>query len=109
MNNTKLTCHAGSGAVPHIALSDCGVYVRWLFDNPSRANGMDLEVATDHVHYADLAKAFAAVTLDDYFANGPLSKSAALPSGYNSALTDPAAMTNWQNFTGFWNMWKASG
>src|SRR6266536_356205 len=102
MNNTKLTCHAGSGAVPHIALSDCGVYVRWLFDNPSRANGMDLEVATDHVHYADLAKAFAAVTgkpaqyidvtLDDYWTKGVFAKAAAQPSGYNSSLDDPAAM-----------------
>ena len=29
----------GNGAVPHVALEDCGYYARWLFDNPDRANG----------------------------------------------------------------------
>src|SRR5262249_9748916 len=32
----------GDGAVPHVAIEDCGYYVRWLFDHPERANGMDL-------------------------------------------------------------------
>jgi hypothetical protein len=32
----------GDGAVPHVALEDCGYYARWLFDNPERANGMNL-------------------------------------------------------------------
>ena len=57
------------GAVPHIALEDCGKYVRWLFDHafdehgkPGRAAGMDLAVATDHVQYDDLAAAFTQVT-----------------------------------------------
>src|SRR5246127_1488163 len=48
----------GDGAVVHVALEDCGFYARWLFDNPGRANGMDLEVAIEHVKYADLAAAF---------------------------------------------------
>jgi hypothetical protein len=26
----------GNGAVPHVALEDCGYYARWLFDNPER-------------------------------------------------------------------------
>src|SRR6267154_5470625 len=52
----------GEGAVPHVALEDYGYYVRWLFDHPERANGMDLEVAIDHVTYADLAAAFEKVT-----------------------------------------------
>ena len=52
----------GEGAVPHVSLEDCGYYVRWLFDHPERANGMDLEVAIDHAAYADLAAAFEKVT-----------------------------------------------
>ena len=52
----------GEGAVPHVSLEDCGYYVRWLFDHPERANGMDLEVAIDDVAYADLAAAFEKVT-----------------------------------------------
>ena len=52
----------GEGAVPHVALEDCGFYVRWLFDHPERANGMDLEVAIEHITYADMAAAFEKVT-----------------------------------------------
>lgn len=105
--------------MPHVALSDCGVYARWLFDNPNCSNGMDLEVAAAHVPYAELAQAFTAVTgkpaqyidttLDEYWTNGVFAKAAAAPAGYNSDLKDPAAMTIRQNFTGFWNMWKHSG
>ena len=48
----------GNGAVPHVAIEDCGYYARWLFDNPGRANGMNLEVAIEHVGYQKLAEAF---------------------------------------------------
>lgn len=52
----------GDGAVPHVSLEDCGYYVRWLFDNTDRSNGMDLEVAIDHIPYSELARAFEKVT-----------------------------------------------
>ncbi|KAK7894876.1 hypothetical protein LTR67_005615 [Exophiala xenobiotica] len=98
-----------SGVV-HVSLDDCEYYGRWLFDHPERSNGMDLEVAIDHVNYADLAKAFEKVTghparyietdLDTYWKTGNTAAAADQPSGYNS---DP------KNFTGFFNMWKHSG
>ncbi|KAM6529511.1 hypothetical protein FALCPG4_007647 [Fusarium falciforme] len=50
------------GAVVHVTLDDYGFYVRWLFENPQEADGRDLEVAIEHVHYHDLAKAFEQVT-----------------------------------------------
>ncbi|KAJ5833631.1 hypothetical protein N7474_001942 [Penicillium riverlandense] len=109
----------GSGAVPHVSLEDCGYYARWLFDNIDKANGLNLEVAIEHVHYEDLARAFEAVTghparfidvdLDSYWRTGPMSMAANLGSGYNSDPSDPAFMTIRQNFTGFWNLWKHSG
>ncbi|OJJ07638.1 hypothetical protein ASPVEDRAFT_142288 [Aspergillus versicolor CBS 583.65] len=109
----------GSGAVPHVCLEDCGFYVRWMFDNPGKASGMDLEVAIEHVHYKELARAFEAVTghparfidepMDSYWASGPLSRAAELGGGYNSDPSDPAFMTIRENFTGFWNLWKDSG
>ena len=109
----------GSGAVPHVSLEDCGYYARWLFDNIDKANGLDLEVAIEHVHYEDLARAFEVVTghparfidvdLDTYWATGAMSMIANLGSGYNSDPSDPAFMTIRQNFTGFWNLWKHSG
>jgi hypothetical protein len=106
----------GNGAVPHVALEDCGFYVRWLFDHPQRANGMDLEVAVDHVAYADLAAAFEKVTghpaqyidtdLDTYW-NAPRNKrNADTPAGYNADPNDKSTMSFRDNFTGWWNLWK---
>ena len=76
----------GEGAVPHVALDDCGYYVRWLFDHPSLANGMNLETAIGDITYAELAAAFEKVTghraryidtdLEDYW-NGPSRRSPA--------------------------------
>jgi len=104
----------GTGAVVHVALEDCGHYVRWLFDHSERANGMNLEVAIEHVRYADLATAFERVTghparfvdtsLDAYFA--PLAAVADLPAGYNADPADKSTMSFRDNFTGFWNLWK---
>jgi len=81
-----------------VALEDCGYYVRWLFDHPERANGMDLEVAIEHVTYANLAAAFEKVTghpaqyidtnLDTYWRMGPLSGRADVPAGYNADPND---------------------
>ena len=106
----------GDGAVPHVALEDCGYYVRWLFDHPERANGMDLEVAIEHVKYANLAAAFEKVTghparyvdtdLDTYWAKGPMSSRADTPTGYNADPNDKSTMSVRDNFTGFWNIWK---
>lgn len=105
----------GEGAVAHVALEDCAYYVRWLFDNPERANGMNLEVAIEPVRYADLAAAFTQVTghpaqyidtaLDQYF-EGPLKPMVDRPAGYNADPQDKSTMSFRDNFTGFWNMWK---
>jgi hypothetical protein len=106
----------GEGSVPHVALEDCGYYVRWLFDHPERANGMDLEVAIEHVTYANLAAAFEKVTghpaqyidtdLDTYWRKGPLSSRGDVPAGYNADPNDKSTMSVRDNFTGFWNVWK---
>ncbi|RBQ73034.1 hypothetical protein VDGD_00880 [Verticillium dahliae] len=109
----------GDGAVAHVDLDDCAHYVRWLFDHQDRASGLDLEVAIDLIPYADLARAFETVTghparyidtsLDDYWSTSSAMGDSSRASAYNSDLNDPAAMTQRQNFTGFWTMWKHSG
>jgi hypothetical protein len=106
----------GDGAVNHVSLDDCGPYVRWLFDNQERANGMDLEVAIAPITYKELASAFEKVTghkaqyidtsLEEYFTTGTMGRAANIPAGYNADLKDPATMTIKQNFSGFWNLWK---
>jgi hypothetical protein len=106
----------GDGAVPHVSLDDCEHYVRWLFDHPERSDGMNLEVAIDHISYADLAAAFQKVTgkpaqyidtpMSLYFEHFPIANE---PAGYNADPDDPATMTIRENFTGFWVMWRNSG
>src|SRR6185312_14183019 len=44
--------------------------------------------------------------LETYW-NGPLAPLAGRPAGYNADLNDKSTMTFRENFTGFWNMWKA--
>ncbi|KAI1140952.1 NAD(P)-binding protein [Hypoxylon sp. FL0543] len=106
------------GAVPYVALDDCGYYVKWLFDHPERANGLDLEVSIDHIGADELSRAFEKVTghparsinvsFDDYFGKvWPLDPSR--PAGYNADPNDPATMTVLQNFSGFWTTWRNSG
>lgn len=111
------TVPLGNGAVPFVALDDCEYYVRWLFDHPERSDGMDLQVAIDHITFTDLAAAFQKVTghpaksidvpEDAYFAHFPVPDDA--PAGYNADPKDPATMSFKDNFRGFWTMWRHSG
>ena len=105
----------GDGAVAHVALDDCAYYVRWLFDNPTLANGLDLAVAIEPVKYVDLAAAFERVTgrsaryvdtpISAYF-DGPYKQVADKPAAYNADPRDNSTMTFRDNFTGFWNQWR---
>ncbi|MDQ1181862.1 hypothetical protein QE397_003317 [Rhodococcus sp. SORGH_AS 301] len=105
----------GDGFVPHVALDDSGYYVRWLFDHPRLASGLNLEVAIADITYTELAAAFEKVTgnparfvdigLDEYW-NGPLSRVADSPAGYNADPGDRGTMSFSDYFTGFWNLWK---
>ncbi|KAK5651344.1 hypothetical protein OQA88_12577 [Cercophora sp. LCS_1] len=107
------------GAVPHVALDDCAVYARWLFDNPERANGLDLQVAIAHLGYKEVADAFSRVTgrkakfvnvtFDEYWGSGHWKPIGDYPTGYMVDVDSPAKMTMRDNFTGFWRAWQASG
>lgn len=107
----------GGGRVSHVALGDCGHYARWLFDNPDRANGMNLEVAIEQVDYHELAAAFERVTghparyidtsLEDYW-GGPLRMAAGLPAGYNADPEDKSTMSFRDDFTGFGRLFSAT-
>ncbi|KAK1757786.1 hypothetical protein QBC47DRAFT_442845 [Echria macrotheca] len=110
-----------NGAIAHSSLDDLEYYARWLFDHhqDEQVDGMNLEVGIDHVHYRDVANAFEKVTgrkarfvdvdLDMYFTGGGLSKIADLPTGYMVSKESLAAMSVRENFTGWWNTWRASG
>ncbi|OLN88274.1 NmrA-like family domain-containing protein 1-like protein 1 [Colletotrichum chlorophyti] len=106
----------GDGAIPEVALDDCGYYVKWLFDHHEEASGMDLDVAIEHATYHEVARAFEKVTgkparyidtsFDDYWKIQAWR--ADYPVAYNADPNDPATMTFKQNFTGWWNMFRDS-
>lgn len=105
----------GDGAIPQVALEECGHYVKWLFENHEKAHGMNLDIAISHITYTELAAAFENVTgkkaryvdvsFDEYFSGQALAE---LPAGYNADPSDPATMTFRQNFTGWWNLFRHS-
>jgi len=107
------------GAVPLIHLDDLGAYALWILDNPFNSNGMELEVATEHVAWNDLAKTFTgstgkltkykSVTMEEHFDSAPIAGSSNEKLGHSADKADRTLMTYGENFTGFWNMCKASG
>ncbi|OTB17057.1 hypothetical protein K445DRAFT_57596 [Daldinia sp. EC12] len=128
--NTPMTVHVENGvatwrlplkdgAVPFVSLDDCGHYVKWLFDHPERANGLDLVVSIDHIGLEELARAFEKVTghpanavdvgFDEYFSQVWTGVDSSRPAGYNADPNDPATLSIRQNFSGFWTTFQNSG
>jgi NmrA-like family len=109
------------GAMPFIHLDDLGTYARWILDNPSRSNGMDLEIATAHTSGEDITKAFTAVTgkparydaadlatfIREYWSMMPNGEGTKIAWGYEP--DDDTRMSYGQNFTAWWNIYQASG
>ncbi|KAJ5413620.1 hypothetical protein N7509_000247 [Penicillium cosmopolitanum] len=105
----------GNGKCPLIHLEDYGLYARWLFDNPTRSNGLELHVGTEDIAWKDLAAVFTAVTgtgavyrdftLDESFQLGMWPNPEAL-LGVTGSPDDSSCMTIRKNYSGFWNTWK---
>ena len=105
----------GDAKCPLIYLEDYGLYARWLLDNPSRSNGLELHVATEDIAWKDLAADFTAVTgkkavykdmtLDEYFSL-PIFPYPDMKIGSTMNGDDPTLFTFRENFSGFWNTWK---
>ncbi|KAI0913072.1 hypothetical protein F4823DRAFT_622464 [Ustulina deusta] len=107
------------GAIPFTALDDVGVFVKFLFDNADgEADGLDLQVALDHVTFDAYVRAFSEVTgkparwvdddLDEHIdvTWGP---AADRPAGYNADPNDPATMTLRRNFKAWFTLYRNSG
>ncbi len=106
----------GDGAIPMIHLDDRGEYARWVFDHPDQSAGMNLEIATQHVHFDEVARAFTNVTgkkaiykevalqswLEAYSKEGA-------SSAYQVDASESGVLTWRESFTGWWNCWRHSG
>ena len=117
INHKLITDFVGDGKIPLIALEDIGIYSLWILDNPSQSAGLDLEVATDQVSFAEIAATFTKVTgkkgihkrvpFEVY-----LPKAEPYPGAYaNWAVVKPdqprdeSFMTWRENFTAWWRYW----
>jgi len=106
----------GNAKCPLICLEDYGSYARWLLDNPSRSNGLELHVATEDIAWKDVAAAYTAVTgknavykdvtLDEYFTLGIFPYPLDVKIGHSADYDDPTFFTFRESFSGFWNTWK---
>lgn len=111
----------GHGAVPFIHLDDFAYYVPWILQHPEESTGMILGIATAHVSGHELAGAFTAVTgkpaeyIDEPNDKWVEEKFSSLPNGANTkvgalSVKDPNSllMTYGENFSKWWNLYKAS-
>lgn len=100
-----------------IALDNVGVYSLWIFNNPSESAGLDFEVATDQVSFAEIMVTFTRVTgkkgirqrvpLEEY-----LEKAEPYRGAYSNWAVDPniprdESFMSWkENFSAWWRYWS---
>jgi uncharacterized protein YbjT (DUF2867 family) len=110
----------GTGAIPFIHLEDLARYVHWAYQTPTQSNGLRLGTATAHVTGQDMATAFTTVTgkpakyvdipinvwLDKAFTDLP--KGVNTKVGYRTAHDSALLQTYGENFTNWFNVYKAS-
>lgn len=105
-----------SGQIPLIALEDVGFYCLWVLDHPEDSAGLDLEIATDEVSFADIARIFTEVTgRKASHQHVPLEKYLTVAEPYPNAYAnwaagrdaprDESVMTWRQNFSAWWRYW----
>lgn len=111
----------GNGAIPFIYLNDLAGYVHWALSNPEQSNGLDLGVATVHASGPDIANALTEVTAKPaQYVDLPieawqvatwtkLPKGPDTKVGFLSVKDDEALLQTYdENFTNWWNLYKAS-
>lgn len=111
----------GNGAIPFIDLDDLAGYTHWALTHPEQSNGLDLGVATVHASGPDIANAFTAITgKPAQYVDLPIEEWHAatwkkLPYGADTkvgfmSVKDNGALlqTYGENFTNWWNLYKAS-
>merc|ERR1719215_861281 len=110
-----------SGKIPMIALEDVGVYTLWLFDNFERAAFLDLKIATAHIDFNDVVCAFNTLQKERQGSRRAEWKPFDDVSSFLDSFgvprdlpvtavwhSDAAAMSFHENFTGWWNLWRAN-
>lgn len=109
------------GQMPFVGLDDFGHYVDWVLSNPEESRGLDFGIAIEHAGLKELAAAYTAATgkpavykdlaVDDWneAAFAKLPRGPETKIGFVSVQDDNAlTLTYRQNFTNWFNLYKAS-
>ncbi|TAQ90011.1 hypothetical protein B7494_g1653 [Chlorociboria aeruginascens] len=109
------TAPLGGGHAPLIYLEDFGRYARWVFDHPEKSTGLNLHVATEDVSWEYLAQTFTDIT-----GRKAIYREMTLPQMFDSGVfpdperkvghsvaDDGTLQSVRENFSGFWETWKA--
>jgi hypothetical protein len=94
-----------------------GIYSLWIFDNPSESAGLNLEVATEQVSFAQIVDTFTQVTgkkaahvyvpLEEYLPVAePYPNAWANWAAGPDVVRDESSMTWKQNFAAWWQYWS---
>lgn len=107
------------GGVLYVLLDDCVYYVRWLFDNFERVDGMNLVVVVDYIYYLEVVSVFEKVIgckvkyvdvdFEMYFLIGYWGMIVLLFIGYMVDSKSLVFMSFKDNFIGFWRLWQGFG
>ncbi|KEF57054.1 uncharacterized protein A1O9_07244 [Exophiala aquamarina CBS 119918] len=111
----------GSGSVPFIHLDDFGRYLAWTLSHPNESTGLTLGIAIAHISGPELAAAYTSATgrpaayTDEPIAEWLASHFSELPSGadtkvgaQNTTDQNTLTLTFGENFTNWWNLYRAS-
>ncbi|KAH8675590.1 hypothetical protein BX600DRAFT_494070 [Xylariales sp. PMI_506] len=109
------------GQMPFVPLEDFGPYVDWILSHPDESKGLDFGIAIEHAGLKEVAAAYTAATGQPatYYAIdndswqdaawGKLPKGKDTKIGYLSVKDDNAlTLTHGENFTNWYNLYKAS-
>lgn len=117
----QFTLPLGTGSVPFIHLDDFGPYVSWALCHPDQSKGLTFGIAIAHISGPELAAAYTAATGQPAtYTDVPITEwltthFSELPHGADTKVgaqsttdQDTLTLTFGQNFTNWWNLYRAS-
>jgi uncharacterized protein YbjT (DUF2867 family) len=108
------------GAIPYVHVDDLSYYVRWIFEHPEEAAGLNVGATIEHVSLDKLVDAFVQVVgkparavspeIDDWFAEIGWDKFADLKVGVRTLREgDPSMVSVKDSFSNWWRLYQRSG
>lgn len=117
----QFTLPLGNGSVPFVHLDDFGRYLVWALTHPDRSAGLTFGTAIAPISGSELATAYTAATgksathtdipitewLDAHFSTLPNGADTKI-GGQSTTDQNTLTLSAGQNFTNWWNLYRAS-